>query len=65
MNEYTKKTLTLVLAAIALIACLWLVVRGHSVGFASGGLGIGGLLFELGGLAGILVLLGLYNHSYQ
>lgn len=65
MNEYTRKTLTKLVAAAALIACLWLVVHGHSVGFSSGGLGLGGLAFELAGLAGILVLLGLYNHSYQ
>ena len=65
MNAYTRKTLTKLVAAAALIACLWLVVHGHSVGVSSGGLGLGGLAFELAGLAGILVLLGLYNHSYQ
>lgn len=64
MNEYMKKTLTVILGVVALFACLWLVVHGHSVGFAAGGLGLGGLAFELAGLAGILVLLGIYNHGY-
>lgn len=66
MNEYTKKTLKTVLAVIAVLVCLALVVIGHSMGFMSDFTqGVIGLFVELAGLAGILVLLYLYNRSYK
>ncbi|HJA24665.1 MAG TPA: hypothetical protein H9795_01230 [Candidatus Fournierella merdigallinarum] len=66
MSEYTKKIVKIVVGIIALAVCLALVVIGHSIG-SSGGLstGIAGLGVELLGLAGVLVLLGVYNHGYQ
>ncbi len=65
MNEYTKKKVKIAAGLAALLVCLALVVLGHSVG-ASGGLsqGLTGLGVELLGLAGILVLLYLYNKPY-
>ena len=51
------------LAALVLIGCLCLVVAGHRMGSTASGLGAGGLVMELVGLAGVLTLLGLYNHS--
>lgn len=66
MNEYTKKTLKVILAVIAALACLVLVIVGHSMGFMSDFTqGVIGLCVELVGLAGILVLLYLYNRSYK
>lgn len=65
MNEYQKKTLRIILGALALIGCLVLVVAGHTVGTTSAGLGLGGLAMQLGGLGGILALLGIYNHGFN
>lgn len=66
MNEYTKKKVKIIVGLAALLACLVLVVVGHNVG-STGGLstGFAGLGIELLGLAGVLVLLGIYNHGYQ
>lgn len=66
MNEYTKKTVKTILAVIAALVCLALVIIGHSMGFmADFTQGVIGLCVELVGLAGILVLLYLYNRSYK
>lgn len=65
MNEYTKKTVKLILAGIAALVCLALVIAGHSMGFmADIRQGMIGLGIQLVGLAGILVLLCLYNKPY-
>lgn len=66
MNEYTRKKVRVAVGLIALVICLLLVVAGHNFG-ASGSLsnGIGGLCIELLGLAGVLVLLGIYNKGYK
>lgn len=59
MNEYTKKTLLGILAAAAVAVCIALVIIGQrNVGWS-------GLLMELAGLAGLIVLLWLYNRKYQ
>lgn len=66
MNEYTKKTVKLILAGILVLACLALVIAGHSMGFMSdASQGLIGLGLQLLGLAGILVMLYLYNKSYK
>ncbi len=63
MRQYTVKYIKMALAALVLIGCLCLVVAGHRMGSTASGLGAGGLVMELVGLAGVLTLLGLYNHS--
>ncbi len=65
MNEYAKKKLRVVVGLVAVLVCIGLVIFGHNYGF-SGDLskGIGGLGIELLGLAGILVLLYLYNKPF-
>ena len=65
MDEYKKKTLKTVIRLVLLFACIGLVIAGHSMGFM-GDLrqSIISLLVELLGLAGILVLLYLYNKPY-
>lgn len=59
MNEYTKKTLLSILAIAAVIVCIVLVIAGQR------NVGWNGLLMELGGLAGLIILLWLYNRKYQ
>ena len=65
MNEYTKKTVKLILAGIAALVFLALVIaclsRGYRADTRQGTLGLG---IQLVGLAGILVLLYLYNKPY-
>lgn len=65
MNEYAKKKLTVAAGIVAVLVCIGLVIFGHNYGF-SGDLskGIGGLGIEILGLAGILVLLYLYNKPF-
>ena len=66
MNEYQKRTVKVILALIAALVCIALVVVGHSMGFMSDYVqGVIGLCVELVGLAGILVLLYLYNRGYK
>lgn len=66
MNEYKKKTLKIILAAVAALVCLALVIIGHTMGFGSDfNQGVIGLFVQLVGLAGILVLLYLYNRGYK
>ena len=65
MNEYTKKKVKVILAVIAALVCVALVIIGHSMGFMAGMTqGLIGLGVQLIGLAGILVLLYLYNKPY-
>ncbi len=59
MNEYTKKIITGLLVAIVFIVCIVLVIVGQK------NIGPSGLLMMLAGLAGLLVLLWLYNRQYQ
>lgn len=66
MNEYQKRTVKVILALIAALVCIALVVVGHSMGFMADYVqGVTGLCVELVGLAGILVLLYLYNRGYK
>lgn len=66
MNEYTKGKVKILAGVLALLVCLGLVVAGHSIGnFGDLATGLKGLAVELAGLAGILVLLGVYNHTQQ
>lgn len=59
MNEYTKKILVGILVAIVFVVCIVLVVVGQK------NIGPAGLLTMLLGLAGLLVLLGIYNKQYK
>ena len=59
MNEYTKKALIGVLAAIVFVVCLALVIIGQR------NLGPQGLVTQLVGLAGLLILLWLYNRQFK
>lgn len=59
MGEYSKNILIGILAAVVFIACVALVVVGQR------DIGPTGLLMMLAGLAGLLVLLGLYNRQYK
>lgn len=65
MNEYTRKKVKVALGILAALVCIALVIIGHSMGFMSDMTqGIIGLGVQLLGLAGILVLLYLYNKPY-
>jgi uncharacterized membrane protein len=59
MNEYTKKILIGILVAVVFVVCIALVVVGQK------NIGPTGLLTMLVGLAGLLVLLGIYNKQYK
>lgn len=59
MNEQTKKIIIGILVAIVFVVCVVLVVVGQrEIGYA-------GLGKQLIGLAGLLTLLGIYNHQYK
>ena len=65
MNEYTLKKVKVALGILAALVCIALVISGHSRGCMSDMTqGIIGLGVQLLGLAGILVLLYLYNKPY-
>lgn len=59
MNERTKSVLKTVLAAIFFIICVALVVLGQK------NVGSQGLLVMLLGLAGLILLLYLYNRQFK
>ena len=65
MKEYTKKKLVSAAGVVWLRICVGLVIAGHTIGtFGTLSQGLAGLGVELLGLAGILVLLYLYNKPY-
>lgn len=59
MNEKTKSILTTVLAVVFFIVCVALVVIGQR------DVGPHGLLIMLLGLAGLILLLYLYNRKFK
>ncbi len=59
MNEFTKKILIGIIVFVVFIACVALVVTGQR------NIGPSGLLTQLAGLAGLIVLLWLYNRQYK
>ena len=59
MNEYTKKLLVGILVAIVFVVCVAMVIVGHR------NIGIAGLGVQMLGLAGLIVLLWLYNRQYK
>lgn len=59
MNEYTKKIVIGILAAIVFAICIVLVVVGQK------NVGPTGLLTMLIGLAGLIILLWLYNRQFK
>lgn len=59
MNEQIKKMIVGILVAIVFVVCIALVIVGQRH------IGLGGLGMELLGLAGLLVLLWLYNRRFR
>lgn len=59
MNDYNKKILVGILVAIFFVVCIALVIIGQR------NIGWNGLLMELAGLAGLILLLWLYNRQYK
>ncbi len=59
MNELTKKIITGVIVFVVFVACVVLVVVGQR------NVGATGLLTQLLGVAGLVILLWLYNRQYK
>ena len=59
MNEYTKKLLVGILVVIIFVVCVALVIIGHR------NVGLSGLGTQMIGLAGLIILLWLYNRQYK
>lgn len=59
MNELTKKIITGVIVFFVFVACVVLVVVGQR------NIGAAGLLTQLLGVAGLVILLWLYNRQYK
>lgn len=59
MNEQTKKLIIGILVAVVFCVCIALVVVGQRH------IGLAGLGIEMLGLAGLLLLLWLYNRQYK
>ncbi len=59
MSESGKKVLIGILVAIVFCVCIALVIVGQK------NIGLQGLGLELIGLAGLIILLGIYNKQYQ
>lgn len=59
MGENVKKIIAGILVAIAFCVCIVLVIVGHR------NIGLQGLITELTGLAGLIVLLWLYNRQFR
>lgn len=59
MNEYAKKIVSGLMVLIVFVASVALVVIGQR------NIGAPGLLMQLGGVAGLICLLWLYNRRYK
>ena len=59
MNEFTKKIVTAIVVLIVFVVCVALVVIGQR------NIGASGLMIQLVGVAGLVVLLWLYNKQYR
>ena len=59
MNEFTKKIVTAIVVLIVFVVCVALVVIGQR------NIGASGLMIQLVGVAGVVVLLWLYNRQYR
>lgn len=59
MNEQVKKLVIGILVAVVLCVCIALVIVGQRH------IGLAGLGMEMLGLAGVLVLMWLYNRQYK
>lgn len=59
MNEFTKKIISGIIIFIVFVVCVALVVAGQR------NIGPSGLFTQLAGLAGLIVLLWLYNRQYR
>ena len=59
MNEFTKKIVTAIVVLFVFVVCVALVVIGQR------NIGASGLMIQLVGVAGLVVLLWLYNRQYR
>lgn len=59
MNEFTKKIVTAVVVLIVFVVSVALVVIGQR------NIGAAGLLVQLIGVAGLIILLWVYNRQYK
>ena len=59
MNEFAKKIVTAVVVLSVFVVCVALVVIGQR------NIGATGLLVQLIGVAGLIILLWLYNRQYK
>lgn len=59
MNEFAKKLVAAVAVLIVFVVCVVLVVVGQR------NIGAAGLMTQLVGVAGLVVLLWLYNRQYR
>lgn len=59
MNEFTRKIIIGIVVLVVFVVCVALVVTGQR------NIGPSGLLTQMAGLAGLIVLLWLYNRQYK
>ena len=59
MNEFTKKIIIGIVIFLVFVVCVALVVAGQR------NIGPSGLFTQMAGLAGLIILLWLYNRQYK
>ena len=59
MNEFTKKIIIGIVIFVGFVVCVALVVAGQR------NIGPSGLFTQMAGLAGLIILLWLYNRQYK
>ena len=59
MNEFTKKIIIGIVIFVVFVVCVALVVAGQR------NIGPSGLFTQMAGLAGLVILLWLYNRQYK
>ena len=59
MNEFTKKIIIGLVIFVVFVVCVALVVAGQR------NIGPSGLFTQMAGLAGLIILLWLYNRQYK
>lgn len=59
MNEFTKKIIVGIVIFVVFVVCVALVVTGQR------NIGSSGLFTQMAGLAGLIVLLWLYNRQFK
>ena len=59
MNEFTKKIIIGIVIFVVFVVCVALVVAGQR------NIGPSGIFTQMAGLAGLIILLWLYNRQYK